>query len=371
MAAERSKSGFKPLLFSSARKTNLKNQVTETLAMKGVVLMQRCRQKINSIRYANIFLFILVAMFFSVCSSFSAMTLVGYINGEKIGSGVAPNDRVGSIMLTTDRCDLNWGEIILRGATPFTENWQKYQSLFPDNWTVAAGNQMFYRLVGEKNRFLNVFPENSYTRLVYTPGAIQGKGGQVAQFSPPYELTVQVEATGANVSGYRLRMGIGAPSADRVGSLQCYQIAIHENVINIRDRQDERVFEKPYQFPLGPVTLRLLVRKPIPVRFTDVNQETVETIGIKGCYITVEDRNANSDASTHQQVTVKVTTATGDEEQFSLPETWKNSSVFQNTNVIQVVAGNPIPGNGILEGTNGEAVTVSYGSKNAEAKIAF
>ena len=306
-----------------------------------------------------------------VPASFAAMTLIGYINGEKIGSGVAPNDRVGSIMLTTDRCDLNWGEIIVRSATPLTETWQSYKSLFPDNWTVAAGNPMFYKLVGAPQRKLNVFPENGYTRLVYTPGAKEGKGGQVAQFVPPFELIANVEATGASMAGYRLRAGIGAPSADRVGSLQCYQIAIHEDVINIRDRQDERVFEKPYQFPLGPVNLRLIARKPSPVRFTDVNQDNIDTIGFNGFYITVEDRNANSNASTAQQVSVKVTTASGDEELWVLNETWKNSAVFISGRPIQVVAGNPVAKNGTVEGTNSEVITVTYGEESSTAKLAF
>ncbi|MDI6782468.1 MAG: hypothetical protein QME64_00030 [bacterium] len=309
--------------------------------------------------------------FWSIELGFAAMTLVGYINGEKIGAGVAPNDRVGSIMLTTDRCDLNWGEIIVRSATPLTETWQSYKSLFPDNWTVAAGNPMFYKLVGDTKRMLNVFPENGYTRLVYTPGAKEGKGGLVAQFVPPYELIANVEATGASMAGYRLRVGIGMPSADRVGSLQCYQIAIHEDVINLRDRQDERVFEKPYQFPLGPVNLRLLARKPIPVRFTDANQDNLDTIGFNGFYITVEDRNANSNASTLQQVSVKVSTASGDEELWVLNETWKNSAVFISGRPIQVVAGKPVARNGTVEATNGEVVTVTYGKEMATVKFAF
>jgi hypothetical protein len=309
--------------------------------------------------------------FIYVSASFGAMTLIGYINGERIGAGIAPNDRVGSIMLTTDRCDLNWGDIVLRGATPFTENWSSSKSLFPDNWTVAAGNPMFYKLVGSTKRILNAYPENSYTRLVYTPGARDGKGGQPERFAPPYELIANVEATGANVSGYRLRVGIGAKAADRVESLQSYQIAIHEDVINIRDRQDERVFEKPYQFPLGPVMLRLIARKPMPVRFTDTNQDSIETIGANGCYITVEDRSANSDASTIQQISVKITTASGDAEQFNLVETWKNSGIFQNAQPIRAVSGKAIPGNGILEGTNGEVVTVQYGREAATVKFGF
>jgi hypothetical protein len=315
---------------------------------------------------------ILIAGIFFVSSNlgFSAMTLSGYLNGKLLGSGISPNDRVGTIMLTTDHCEITWSDIVVRGATPFIETWN-YQTEFPDNWVITAGKISYYTFPDTQPRALHVNPENDYTRIVYSPGAKNGKGGQLAQFVPPYELIAKVEASGVNSTRYRLRIGMGDTSIDPVESLTCYQIAVQEDYVGIRDRQFDVLFGKGYRFPLGQATLRLLVRNPVPVRFTNLNQDKIESIVTTGSYITIEDLNANSNTSTIQRIQVQLATASGDTEQIILDETWKNSGIFQNKKLIAISQGISIFGNGILEGTNGEPVTVTYRSETATAKLAF
>ncbi|MFB3896860.1 MAG: hypothetical protein ACE14V_11230 [bacterium] len=324
----------------------------------------------RSIPKSSIIICILGLFIISTSLSFGAMTLAGYLNGKLLGSGVSPNDRVGTIMLTTDHCDITWSDVVVRGATPFTETWN-YQTEFPDNWILVAGKPHYYSFEGTSPRTLHVNPENDFTRIVYSPGARNGKGGQLARFVPPYELIAKVQASGVNSTRYRLRIGMGDTSTDPVESLTCYQIAVQEDYVGIRDRQFNVLYGKGYRFPLGQATLRLLVRNPVPVRFTNFNQDIIESISSTGSYITVEDLSVNSDASTIQSFPVTITTVSGDNERIMLEETWKNSGIFMNKKSIAISQGAPIPGNGIIEGTNNELVTVTYRRETATAKLSF
>lgn len=324
----------------------------------------------RSIQKIFILVLILGLFIISASLSFGAMTLAGYLNGKLLGAGVSPNDRVGTIMLTTDHCDITWSDVVVRGATPFTETWN-YNTEFPNNWILVAGRPQYYNFEGISPRYLHVNPENNYTRIVYSPGARNGKGGQLARFVPPYELIAKVHASGVNSTRYRLRIGMGATSTDPVESLTCYHIAVQEDYVGIRDRQFNVVYGKGYRFPLGEATLRLLVRNPVPVRFTNLNQDKIENITATGSFITVEDLSANSDASTIQSFPVTVTTASGDNERIIVVETWGNSGIFMNKNSIAIAQGAPVPGDGILQGANNESVSVTYRRETATASLSF
>ncbi len=101
-------------------------------------------------------------------------------------------------------------------------------------------------------------------------------------------------------------------------------------------------------------------------RFTDSAGNDVYNIALNVdyIYVTVDDADENTSASTSQSITVVVSsTITGDNETLTLVETSADSGVFRNTTGLETWKPTPYsatPNDGVLESWPGDTITVTY-----------